>query len=122
MPASNVHASIPFFTHAGIGSSGNINIAAQRVIGATNINFGGTATGVPPEVSGIGAALSGASSVANSATTVAANSAESEAAQQTAAAPLASAEMSWLEVFVEGFGEEVCKSDDIECLKRNRKP
>ena len=107
---------------AGIGSSGNINIAAQRVIGATNINFGGTATGVPPEVSGIGAALSGASSVANSATTVAANSAESEAAQQTAAAPLASAEMSWLEVFVEGFGEEVCKSDDIECLKRNRKP
>ena len=39
---------------AGIGSSGNINIAAQRVIGAANINFGGTATGVPPEVSGIG--------------------------------------------------------------------
>ena len=107
---------------AGIGSSGNINIAAQRVIGAANINFGGTATGVPPEVSGIGAALSGASSVANSATTAASSSADNEAAQKAAAAPLASAALSWLDVFVEGFGAEVCKADDIECLKRNRTP
>ena len=106
---------------AGIGSAGNINIAAQRVIGATNINFGGTATGVPPEVSGIGAALSAASSVANSATTSATNSVDNSASQSSATAPLAAAALGWLDVFVEGFGEDVCKPNDIECLKRNHR-
>jgi hypothetical protein len=28
--------------------------------------------------------------------------------------------MNWLDVFVEGFGEEVCKPNDEECLRRNR--
>lgn len=106
---------------AGIGAAGNINIAAARVIGATNINFGGTATGVPPEVSGIGAALSGASSVANSTSTASANSVDNTPATAAGAAPLASAALSWLEVFVEGFGDEVCKPDDAECLKRSKK-
>ena len=106
---------------AGIGSAGNINIAAQKVIGATNINFGGTATGVPPEVSGIGASLSGASSAANAATTASSGSVENSASQQSSTAPLAAAALGWLDVFVEGFGEEVCKADDLECLKRNHK-
>jgi filamentous hemagglutinin len=44
---------------AGIGAAGNINIAAAHVIGALNINFGGTATGVPSDLSGLGASLSG---------------------------------------------------------------
>ncbi len=45
---------------AGIGSAGNIFLGAQQVIGASNINFGGTGTGVPVatvapvSVSGIG--------------------------------------------------------------------
>ena len=29
--------------------------------------------------------------------------------------------LSWLDVFVEGFGAEVCKPNDAECLKRNQK-
>ena len=32
---------------AGIGSAGNIYLGAQQVIGASNINFGGVATGIP---------------------------------------------------------------------------
>jgi filamentous hemagglutinin len=106
---------------AGIGAAGNINIAAQRVIGATNINFGGTATGVPPEVSGIGASLSGASSVANSSTTASANSVENTQSAQANAAPLSTAALTYLDVIVEGFGEDVCKADDVECLKRDQK-
>ncbi|MBS0379233.1 MAG: filamentous hemagglutinin family protein [Proteobacteria bacterium] len=105
---------------AGIGSSGNINIAAQKVIGASNINFGGTATGVPPEVSGLGASLSGASAVASSATNASSNSVDTNA-QANGAAPSAAAAIGWLDVFLEGFGEEVCKSSDLECLKRNQK-
>ncbi len=49
---------------AGIGAAGNINIAARTVVGLDNINFGGTSTGVPSQVSNIGASLSGASSAA----------------------------------------------------------
>lgn len=124
VPAGDVNLIAPVgFVNAGdagIGSAGNINIAAQHVIGATNINFGGTATGVPPEVSGIGASLSGAASVSNSAATVASSSVENTA-QAAGAAPLAAAALGWLDVFIEGFGEEVCKPADLDCLKRNHK-
>lgn len=34
--------------------------------------------------------------------------------------PIASAALSWLEVFVTGLGEENCKQDDVECLKRQK--
>lgn len=105
---------------AGIGSAGNLNIAAVRVIGVDNIQVGGTATGVPPETSGLGAALSGAAT-AGSSTTSAANSAVSEAAgAENRAAPLADTALGWLDVFVEGFGENVCKANDAECLKREQ--
>jgi filamentous hemagglutinin len=105
---------------AGIGASGNINIAAAHVIGALNINFGGTASGVPSDLSGLAASLSGVSSVASSATTSGAASAESAAAASKEVAPLAQTALSWLEVFVTGLGEENCKQDDIECLKRQK--
>ncbi len=105
---------------AGIGASGNINIAAAHVIGALNINFGGTATGVPSDLSGLAASLSGVSSVASSATTSGAASAESGAAAAKEVAPLAQNALSWLEVFVTGLGEENCKQDDVECLKRQK--
>jgi filamentous hemagglutinin len=89
------------------------------VIGANNINFGGTATGVPPEVSGIGAALSGASSAAASSTN-AATAAEAESQSNQSTTPLAESAMSWLEVFVLGIGEESCDPKDLECLKRQK--
>ena len=104
---------------AGIGASGNINIAAAHVLGASNINFGGSATGVPADVSSLGASLSGASAAAAGTTTSSTSAAEeSTAARETA--PIAGAALSWLDVFVTGLGEENCKPDDIECLKRQK--
>jgi hypothetical protein len=105
---------------AGIGASGNINIAAAHVIGALNINFGGTASGVPSDLSGLAASLSGVSSVASSATNSSAASAEAAAAASKEVAPLAQTALSWLEVFVTGLGEENCQQDDVECLKRQK--
>jgi filamentous hemagglutinin len=121
--AGNVDLDAPVGTvnagDAGIGAAGNINIAAAHVIGALNINFGGTATGVPSDLSGLAASLSGVSAVASSATASSTTSvAESNAQRETA--PMAQTALSWLEVFVTGLGEENCKQDDIECLKRQR--
>ena len=107
---------------AGIGAAGNINIAAQRVIGASNINFGGTATGVPPEVSSLGASLSGATAAATSSATTAESKAQDQASTQSTTAPQAQAALSWLDVFVTGVGEENCKPEDTECLSRQKAP
>jgi hypothetical protein len=123
-PAGNVDLIAPEGTvdagDAGIGASGNINIAARSVIGATNINFGGTATGVPAQVSGIGASLAGASSASSSTSNAASNALAASTAEKDAAAPLAQTALTWLDVFVTGLGEENCKPDDIECLKRQK--
>jgi hypothetical protein len=107
---------------AGIGAAGNINIAARSVIGASNINFGGSASGVPAAISSIGASLSSASSSGSGASNAATNSVTGSAAEKEAAAPLAQNALSWLDVFVTGLGEENCKPDDIECLKRQKTP
>ena len=124
VPPGNVDLDAPVGTvnagDAGIGASGNINIAAAHVIGALNINFGGSASGVPSDLSGLAASLSGVSSVASSATTSGTASAESAAAASKEVAPLAQTALSWLEVFVTGLGEENCKQDDVECLKRQK--
>ena len=53
---------------AGIGSAGNLNIAAPQVVGLDNIQVGGVATGVPTEAGGLAASLTGVSSVGSSAT------------------------------------------------------
>jgi hypothetical protein len=103
---------------AGIGASGNLNIAAQSVLGASNIQVGGTSTGVPPEVSGLGAALSGASAAGSATTNAATSSVTESAGAQNSATTVAQSTLGWLDVFVEGFGEEVCKPADVECLKR----
>jgi filamentous hemagglutinin len=123
IPAGDVDLDAPVGTvdagDAGIGAAGNINIAAAHVIGVDNINFGGTATGVPSDLSNLSASLSGVSAVAAGATTSSTSSvAETNAAKETV--PLAQAALSWLDVFVTGLGEENCKQDDIECLKRQR--
>ena len=104
---------------AGIGAAGNINIAAVSVVGASNINFGGTASGVPASVSGITATLSGAAATAASVSTTATTSLEQNATSEQAA-PLAQSAISWLDVFVTGLGEENCKPEDLECLKRQK--
>jgi hypothetical protein len=103
---------------AGIGSAGNLNIAAQHVVGLDNIQVGGSSTGVPAETSNLGAALSGASASASSANAAASDSAGNSNASQSVA-PLADSAFGFLDVFLEGFGSEVCKADDTECLKRN---
>jgi filamentous hemagglutinin len=105
---------------AGIGSAGNLNIAAQRVLGVDNIQVGGTATGVPPATSGIGAALSGASSAGSSTTSAASTSVADANSNARQTAPLADSAIGWLDVFVEGLGEENCKPSDMECLKRQK--
>jgi hypothetical protein len=124
IPPGNVDLDAPVGTvnagDAGIGAAGNINIAAAHVIGVSNINFGGTATGVPPEVGNLSASLSGVSSAASSATNSAATAVAAQSSTAHEVAPLAQSALSWLDVFVTGLGEENCKPDDIECLKRQK--
>ncbi len=50
---------------------------------------------------------------------MAASSAGASAAQSKS--PLVDAALSLLEVFVTGLGEENCRPDDLECLKRQKK-
>jgi filamentous hemagglutinin family protein len=107
---------------AGIGAAGDINISALHVVGLDNITFGGNASGVPAQVSNIGVSLAGASSTANAASNSSTSAAASNAEKEAAAAPLSQAALSWLDVFVTGLGEENCKPDDLECLKRQKKP
>ena len=106
---------------AGIGSSGNINIAARQVIGAENINFAGAATGVPAATSGIAVSLAGAASIGGSSDNSSAKSDDERSKRdEEQKAPVAQAALSWLEVFVLGLGEENCKQDDLDCLKRQQ--
>lgn len=112
-PAGTVNAG-----DAGIGAGGNLNIAAETVVGLDNIQVGGVSTGVPPETSGLGASLSAVSAVAASSSSASSSAIEETDENQEAQASLAQTAMSWLEVFVVGLGEENCKQDDVECLKR----
>jgi hypothetical protein len=105
---------------AGIGSAGNINIAAQTVLGASNINFGGTASGVPAATSSLASGLTSVGNTANSASNAAVEGATASANAEKSAS-VADAALSWLDVFVTGLGDENCKPDDMECLRRQRK-
>jgi filamentous hemagglutinin len=120
----NVYLTAPVGTvdagDAGIVSAGSIYVSAAHVIvGNGGFSAAGAQVGVPPAVSGLGAALSGASSSASSATNVSNNAVNDRTQSNEAAAPLAQATLSWLDVFVEGFGNDTCKPEDTECLKRN---
>jgi hypothetical protein len=96
--------------------AGNLTIAATAVLGASNITVSGTSVGVPVTVTGLGATFAGASSTAGATSNVAENFNAANAA--SGGTPVADAAISWLDVFVTGLGEENCKPDDIECLKR----
>jgi hypothetical protein len=96
--------------------AGNLTVAATAVLGASNITVTGTSVGVPVTVTGLGAAFAGASSTAGATSAVAENF--NGAGTATGSTPVADAAISWLDVFVTGLGEENCKPDDMECLKR----
>jgi len=105
---------------AGIGSAGNLNIAAQTVVGLDNIQIGGSSSGVPAEAGGIGVSLAGASAAGSSSTNAASDSASNGAAAKDQAPSVGQAALSFLEVFVLGLGEDTCRQDDLECLKRQK--
>ena len=98
--------------------AGNLTIGATAVLGADNIQVSGVSVGVPVDTGGLGTALSGVSNVASSASTAAAAAVEPGRGKDEEQTPIADTALSWLEVFVVGLGEENCKQDDIECLKR----
>jgi filamentous hemagglutinin len=96
---------------AGIGSAGNVNIAAQQVIGGQNINFAGTSTGVPVAQTGsLAAGLTGVSGLAADAGKVGADSAAQAARAQQK--PQESLKTAYLNVEVIGFGDDDSKDDE----------
>jgi len=99
--------------------AGNLTIAATAVLGTNNITVSGTSVGVPVETVGVGASLAGAASSAASATS-AAQASVTDVAQQAKETPVTETATNWLDVFVLGFGEETCKAEDVECLKREK--
>jgi filamentous hemagglutinin family protein len=97
--------------------AGNLTVAATAVLGANNISVSGTTVGVPVAVTGLGASFSGASSSA-AATANSAESLNAAGGAGAAASPLNQGSLGLLDVFVAGFGDELCKPEDTECLKR----
>ncbi len=83
---------------AGIGTAGNLTIAATAVLGADNIKVGGVATGVPTDGGGLGAGLAGVGDIAATASKVAEDATRGLGAQ-------ANERQGFLGVEVIGFGE-----------------
>ncbi|HKD54517.1 MAG TPA: filamentous hemagglutinin family protein, partial [Steroidobacteraceae bacterium] len=98
--------------------AGNLTIGATAVLGRDNITVSGVSVGVPIEVTGLGASLAGTSSVASA--SAAAAMASTPTGNEQQAAPAADSALNWLDVFVLGFGEEQCRAEDVECLKRQK--
>jgi filamentous hemagglutinin family protein len=101
---------------AGIGGN-NVTIAATAVIGASNINVGGVASGVPtanvaPPVTPAGAANAAASAAQNAQQSANSSDADSQAKREQMAQ---AARLSPLSVEVIGFGE--CSLSDIRAGK-----
>ncbi len=93
---------------AGIGSAGNITIAATEVIGADNIDVGGVSVGVPATDTGsLGAGLGGIGNVASSASKAAEETAASsgEGEEEEASSSLQQPELHLITVEILGFGE-----------------
>ncbi len=104
-PDGNVNAG-----DAGIGSAGNLTIAAQHVLGADNIQVGGVSSGVPVVDSGsFASSLSGVGNLANSVTKSTEQALDSVNKSDNAA-PIADAALTFLDVEVLGYGDE--KKDD----------
>ncbi len=99
--------------------AGNLTIGATAVLGRNNITVSGVAVGVPVDTSGLGASLAGTSAVASSAANAAISSADL-GNKSDSATPLAESALGYLDVFVIGLGEETCKPEDTDCLKRQK--
>ncbi|MDE1922781.1 MAG: filamentous hemagglutinin family protein, partial [Gammaproteobacteria bacterium] len=99
--------------------AGNLTIGATAVLGRNNITVSGISVGVPVETSGLGASVASSSAVSSSASS-AATLAVDTGAQQQSATPLAENALGFLDVFVIGLGEDACKPDDLDCLKRQQ--
>lgn len=99
--------------------AGNLTIGATAVLGAGNITFSGTAVGVPVQATGLGASLAAAASSGTAASGLSGNGVEGSD-KAAARSPLAETALNWLEVFVLGLGEDVCRPDDVECMRRQR--
>jgi len=96
-----------------------LTIGATAVLGRNNITVSGVSVGVPVESTGLGASLASSSSVSSSATSAATLAVESTNKTE-ATTPLAESALSYLDVFILGLGEENCKLNDLECLKRQK--
>lgn len=90
---------------AGIGTAGNLNIAAPQVVGLDNIQVAGIASGVPAD-SGAAAGLTGVSSLSSGVSSAAGAAAVARATGSDQEESLASQALGWLDVFIDGFGDE----------------
>jgi len=98
--------------------AGNLTIAATAVLGANNISVSGSSVGVPVQATGLGASVSGAASAGTAATNMGASSADAD--DRAGKGSVSQAALNYLDVVVVGFGEENCRPDDIDCLRRQR--
>jgi hypothetical protein len=99
---------------AGIGSAGNLTIAAVAVVGADNIQVGGASSGVPAvQTGGLAAGLTGVSNAAASATQAANDPSSQKDRDQDARNAMKDA-LSFLDVEVIGFGDDSEEEDDEE--------
>ena len=99
--------------------AGNLTIGATAVLGRNNITVSGVSVGVPVDASGLGASLASSSSVGSSATS-AANLGVDSATKAETATPLSQNALGFLDVFIMGLGDENCKPEDLDCLKRQK--
>ncbi len=102
--------------------AGNLTIAATAVLGASNISVSGTAVGVPVDTGGLGASLAGASNSAAGASKSGGDLAGQESnSNRQSASNQAEAALNFLDVAVVGLGEDVCRPDDLVCLKNQKR-
>ncbi len=101
--------------------AGNLTIGATAVLGADNIQVSGVSVGVPVDAGGLGASLTGVSSVAASASQSATETVGARDKPAAAEESAGDAALSWLDVFVIGLGEDQCDPKDAECLRRQKK-
>jgi hypothetical protein len=97
---------------AGIGSAGNLTLAATAVIGADNIQVGGISTGIPTDTGG-GAGLAGVGDIAATAGRLSEDVAHGLAEQKEV-------EEGFLGVEVVGFGADE-QGDEVLNLRKRKK-
>ncbi len=104
---------------AGIRSSGNIVIAAQTVLNASNISAGGSAAGVPVAVAGsLASSLAASGGTADNGAKAAQDAAKNAAEAARAATASGVQKPNILTVEVMGFGDKNCKEQEKDCFAK----